>query len=72
MKVDGRIGELNKKAKLTAADVLAIRKLRRPMQGTGSRPDKKQRMSVAEVAERFGITKGNVTAIVNRYTWKHL
>jgi hypothetical protein len=72
MKVDGRIGELNKKAKLTAKDVLAIRKLRSPLQGTGSRPARKQRMSVAAVAARYGISEGNVTAIVNRYTWKHL
>jgi Mor family transcriptional regulator len=72
MKVDNRIGELNKKAKLTAKDVRAIRRLREPSQGTGSRPAKKPRASVAELAARYGVTEANITAIVNRYTWKHL
>ena len=47
-------------AKLTDADVLQIRQLRA------------QGMSVADIAHQFSITKGNVSQIALRHTWKQL
>jgi hypothetical protein len=52
-----RIGEGNPKAKLTAADVLAIRAYDGPQK---------------DMTARYGLTNGVVSRIVNGLTWTHI
>lgn len=53
-------GELSACAKLSSADVLEIREL------------KKVGVSHREMAALFGVTHGNINAIVGKRTWKHI
>jgi hypothetical protein len=63
MKKKGRgrdaTGEANSRAKLKEADVRAIRVL-------------KGQVSYAQIAEKFGVSSGMVSMIVNRQNWGHL
>ena len=59
--VYGQKGEDHPRAKLTKEDVIELR----DMYASGGYTQK-------ELAEIFGIHKGNVAQIVNRYTWKHV
>ena len=52
-------GERNCHAKLTADQVASIRAL-------------EGRLSMDQLAERFGVTKTNISYILNRHTWKHV
>ena len=53
-------GELNNKAKLTAADVLRIRAMR------------EEGLSTGEIAEHFAVGKSMVSHICTRRCWKHI
>lgn len=53
-------GEKNVKAKLTASDVVAIRKM------------VSETMSQTDIAKKFGVTHGAVNHIVNGHTWSWL
>lgn len=56
----GAVGERNRTAKLTAADVVRIRALRR---------DGMKRQAVAEM---FGVTPENISAITTGRNWSHI
>jgi uncharacterized cysteine cluster protein YcgN (CxxCxxCC family) len=69
---DGRRGSNNKTAKLTEEQVREIRSLRRPCSERGRMGHHEPEFHISVLAERYGVTAANITAIVNRYTWKHL
>ena len=71
---DNRRGERNSSAKLTEADVRAIRALRSPTdwRRKKNRGARNVVPSLAELAERYGVTKPVITAVVQRYTWRHI
>ena len=56
---NGLYGETHGKAKLTDHDVVEIRRLY---------PDVQQ----VHLAERYGITQGQISAIIRRASWRHL
>ncbi len=56
-----RLGEDNSGAKLTAEDVMEIRRLRR-----------ETKLPQQEIADLFGIDRKNVSHIERRKTWAHL
>lgn len=62
------MGERNRHAKLTAADVAAIRSLPIPRTPGG----KFQRGFVAGLADIYGITMSQVGRILRREVWRHL
>ena len=72
---DNRRGDKSVRAKLTEADVLAIRavkpaldmrKRRWRREFTGSVP------TVLELATKYGVTGSTIVAVVQRKTWRHL
>jgi len=62
-------GELNGMARLTNEQVLAIRSryARRSLRG-----DRDYRITMAQLAEEFSISKTQVVRILTREHWKHL
>jgi hypothetical protein len=67
---DNRRGELNPTAKLTADDVRAIRAARRPVDGRRRKADAGTPVGV--LAAEYGVDPATITAIVHRYSWRHL
>jgi hypothetical protein len=53
-------GELTANAKLTASDVREIRRLRQ------------DGWKLADLAAKFNVSQPNITAILNRQTWRHI
>ena len=67
---DNRRGERNVRSKLTADDVRAIRAARPPVDGR--RRGKNSGPPVSVLAEQYGVDPATITAIVHRYSWRHI
>lgn len=68
-------GERVRTAKLTEGDVRAIRAAYEPAPPgypVGARWHKQERVTMEQLATRYGVTKSAIYAIVNRRTWKHV
>lgn len=67
---DERRGEARPLAKLTAADVLAIRKAREPFSRYVNASDKKR--SLAYLARKYGVSPTVISHVANRRSWRHI